>query len=82
MTIFKTLEKIGTEIQNGTDINYRSLALIIHSHIATMDNESYDFIFKIVLLGDSGVGKCCYYLEMAMNIVNIFVQDSESILFQ
>lgn len=47
-----------------------------------MDNESYDFIFKIVLLGDSGVGKCCYYLEMAMNIVNIFVQDSESILFQ
>ena len=44
-----------------------------NTHIATMDNESYDFIFKIVLLGDSGVGKSCYYLEMAMNIYD-FVQ--------
>jgi len=30
---------------------------VVVDKFATMDNESYDFIFKIVLLGDSGVGE-------------------------
>jgi len=40
-----------------------------------MDNESYDFIFKIVLLGDSGVGKSNLVFRFTKNEFN---KDSKS----
>lgn len=40
-----------------------------------MDNESYDFIFKIVLLGDSGVGKSNLVFRFTRNEFN---KDSKS----
>lgn len=46
----------------------------IHNTI-TMDSESYDFIFKIVLLGDSGVGKSNLVFRFTKNEFN---KDSKS----
>jgi len=43
--------------------------------LRTMDSESYDFIFKIVLLGDSGVGKSNLVFRFTKNEFN---KDSKS----
>ena len=44
-------------------------------YTVTMDSESYDFIFKIVLLGDSGVGKSNLVFRFTKNEFN---KDSKS----
>jgi len=40
------------------------------SNYRRMENESYDFIFKIVLLGDSGVGKSNLVFRFTKNEFN------------
>lgn len=45
-----------------------------------MDNRDYDFLFKLLLIGDSGVGKSCLLLRFADDTYTESYISSESLI--
>jgi len=42
---------------------------------AAAKQRDYDYLFKLVLIGDSGVGKSCLLLRFAVSIGKLFAND-------
>jgi putative ribosome biogenesis GTPase RsgA len=58
----------------NTQIPKQSPKIITHTYNQKMStkgskSKDYDYLFKLVLIGDSGVGKSCLLLRFAVSII-------------